>query len=202
MTIAFLPNQPDDAPVEHCGRMPFQARVVSALPGVILRGGLQTNVAFLNCGNRYGADVALLLRDKTRDELLGIARIYGYATDELLARVGQTEADRLIDIAARAFGVTRPQIRGESRRQRVVMARFFVMHWLYRRTGMSLPAIGRRFNHRDHTTVLNATIQWPRKRHEARRARALIRRGEPINYPERVEYRAAETRLARYAEMA
>lgn len=178
---------------------PFQRRVLNALPEAISRRGLLTRSDKVRCGERYGADVAILLGGKTSDELMGIARVYGYRTGAMAIRLGNTETDRLIDIAARAFGVTRQQIKGQQRTQRVAMARFFVVYWVYRRTGLSLPVIGRMFGGRDHTTILNATRKWPERRAYARVVRALIREGQPINSREEESLKALRRRIARYA---
>jgi hypothetical protein len=169
------------------------------LPEAISQHGLLTPGAVMRCGERHGADVAVLLRGKSADELTGIARLYGNRSGSSVARFGSTETDRLIGIAARAFGVTRQQIKGEQRTQRVAMARFFVVYWVYRRTGLSLPSIGRMFGGRDHTTILNATRRWPERRAYARVVRALIREGQPINHREEESLKAVRRRLASYA---
>lgn len=186
-------------PAAHSINLPFQQRVLNALPEAIAQHGLLTPGAVMRCGERHGADVAVLLRGKSTDELTGIARIYGSRPGASVARFGSTETDRLIGIAARAFAVTRQQIKGEQRTQRVAMARFFVVYWVYRRTGLSLPSIGRMFGGRDHTTILNATRRWPERRAYARVVRALIREGQPINHREEESLKAVRRRIASYA---
>jgi chromosomal replication initiator protein len=71
-------------------------------------------------------------------------------------RLAEPSLSLIIQMAADAFGVTPRDLRSDRRDRRVVVARHAAM-WLARlMTGHSLPAIGRAFGDRDHTTVLYA----------------------------------------------
>lgn len=61
--------------------------------------------------------------------------------------------DAIKAAVSRASGITIKEIEGP--RRAPVDARHIAM-WLERRAGMSLPAIGKAFGDRDHTTVLSA----------------------------------------------
>lgn len=52
--------------------------------------------------------------------------------------------------------VTRGELLGHQRQQRIVIARHEAMYRMKRETTMSLPAIGRRLGGKDHSTVINA----------------------------------------------
>ena len=55
-----------------------------------------------------------------------------------------------------AFGVTLDDLLSTSRTQRVALARQFAMYLARELTDETLPAIGRAFGNRNHTTVLHA----------------------------------------------
>ncbi|MFP5377559.1 MAG: chromosomal replication initiator protein DnaA [Acidimicrobiia bacterium] len=63
---------------------------------------------------------------------------------------------RIIDEAASVFGVSVEALRGHSRTRSLVQARQSAMYVCRSLTDESLPAIGRAFGDRDHTTVLHA----------------------------------------------
>lgn len=52
--------------------------------------------------------------------------------------------------------VTRGELLGHQRQQRIVIARHEAMYRMKKETTMSLPAIGRRLGGKDHSTVINA----------------------------------------------
>jgi hypothetical protein len=53
------------------------------------------------------------------------------------------------------FGISAVEIRSHDRSQHMVIPRCVAMHLLRLQTGKSLPWIGRQFNGRDHSTVIN-----------------------------------------------
>lgn len=89
----------------------------------------------------------------------------------------QSGRSALLDGTARAFGVTVPEMRGDTRQAGIVRARF-AFCWVARRAfGDSARRTGRALGDRDHATVL----------HALRRADAL-READP-------DFRAATDRL-------
>lgn len=82
------------------------------------------------------------------------------------------EYDRVLLRAIQLFGYTVQEIVSQSRARKLVMARQFVMYWAWRRSGLSMPQIGRRLN-RDHTTILAGIRAYPMKR--AQQGRTLRR---------------------------
>ncbi|MGH9151672.1 MAG: chromosomal replication initiator protein DnaA, partial [Acidimicrobiales bacterium] len=64
--------------------------------------------------------------------------------------------ERIIEEAAAVFGVGVEALRGQSRSRSLVLARQSAMYVCRSLTDESLPAIGRAFGDRDHTTVLHA----------------------------------------------
>lgn len=68
---------------------------------------------------------------------------------------GNPSADYVIRFAACGFDVTIEELVSDSRAQPLCGYRQVLMAGLRNMTGLSFPAIGRRFN-RDHTTVMNA----------------------------------------------
>lgn len=68
----------------------------------------------------------------------------------------QTLAQRVIGAVAREFNLKPADITGPVRRQHICTARFVAIGLLMEMTNMSLPAVGRRFGGRDHTSILHA----------------------------------------------
>jgi chromosomal replication initiator protein len=64
--------------------------------------------------------------------------------------------DEIQAAAAQAFGVTREELLARDRTPRVAFARQVAMYLAREMTSETLPAIGRRFGGRNHTTVLHA----------------------------------------------
>jgi chromosomal replication initiator protein len=64
--------------------------------------------------------------------------------------------DEIQDAAAQAFGVSREELLARDRTPRVAFARQVAMYLAREMTSETLPAIGRRFGGRNHTTVLHA----------------------------------------------
>ena len=63
--------------------------------------------------------------------------------------------EQIMELVARTYALTREEIRGRSRRRRVVQPRQFAMYLCRRYTNASLKDIGRAFD-RDHTSVIYA----------------------------------------------
>jgi chromosomal replication initiator protein len=64
--------------------------------------------------------------------------------------------DEIQDAAAQAFGVTRDELLARDRTPRIAFARQVAMYLAREMTSETLPAIGRCFGGRNHTTVLHA----------------------------------------------
>jgi chromosomal replication initiator protein len=64
--------------------------------------------------------------------------------------------ERIQILTCEAFGVTQDELLSRSRSPRIVWPRQVAMYLAREHTGLSLPAIGRNFDGRDHTTVLSA----------------------------------------------
>jgi chromosomal replication initiation ATPase DnaA len=82
-----------------------------------------------------------------------------------------TELQWLIAKAMLLFDVTKHELKGGGRNGHVVFARQFIMYWARRRTGFSLPQIGRHLGGRDHTTCLHGQRAYVKKR--AKQGRTL-----------------------------
>jgi chromosomal replication initiator protein len=64
--------------------------------------------------------------------------------------------DRILDLSADTFGFTVDELLSHDRRPALARARQVAMYLAREHTGETLPAIGRRFGGRNHTTVLHA----------------------------------------------
>ena len=78
----------------------------------------------------------------------------------LVPTVGIGRFRQLIVLTARAFNISARDIRGPSRRAEHVVPRQIAMVIAAHTFGVSLPAIGRAFGGRDHTTVLHARNKY------------------------------------------
>lgn len=87
--------------------------------------------------------------------------------DEAMAQVrrltGGDVARRIMIRACRLFKLRLEDIKSHRRPHRLIFARQFVMYWMIRRTGLSLPQIGRLLN-RDHTTLIHGRRAYIAKR--------------------------------------
>jgi chromosomal replication initiator protein len=81
--------------------------------------------------------------------------LYPEATGRLGALGGLEAVDRIQDLTAAAFGLTRDDLLGPGRAARLTWPRQVAMYLAREHTQETLPAIGARF-HRNHTTVLHA----------------------------------------------
>jgi chromosomal replication initiator protein len=64
--------------------------------------------------------------------------------------------ERIQEVTARAFGLERDDLLSTSRAGKVAWARQLAMYLVRENTDATLPAIGRAFGGRNHTTVLHA----------------------------------------------
>lgn len=64
--------------------------------------------------------------------------------------------DEIIRAAASLYGVSEREIRGHCRQARLVRARHVAMYVIYRKCHLTYKQVGKIFDNRDHTTVLNA----------------------------------------------
>jgi chromosomal replication initiator protein len=64
--------------------------------------------------------------------------------------------DRILELSASTFGFTIEEILSHDRRPALASARQVAMYLVREHTGETLPAIGRRFGGRNHTTVMHA----------------------------------------------
>jgi len=73
----------------------------------------------------------------------------------LLPPQGRLSLERILDVAARYFGVGVTDLTGRCRSARVALQRQIVMYIMREETGASLPQIGQALGGRDHTTVIH-----------------------------------------------
>jgi chromosomal replication initiator protein len=86
------------------------------------------------------------------DEVL--TQLYGRANAR--AAAGPPSIERIQDLVAEAFDLTREELLSPSRTARVAWPRQVAMYLAREHTHETLPAIGRQFGGRDHSTVLHA----------------------------------------------
>ena len=79
-----------------------------------------------------------------------------YPKPRAIARRERPTIDRVLDLTAAAFDVSREELLSAARSARVAWPRQLAMYLARRHTGASLPAIGERFGGRNHTTVMYA----------------------------------------------
>jgi chromosomal replication initiator protein len=68
----------------------------------------------------------------------------------------QLEPDRVVDVVASAFGISREKLMGRERTREAALPRQVVMYLLREEANVSLPQIGEVLGGRDHTTVIYA----------------------------------------------
>jgi chromosomal replication initiator protein len=99
------------------------------------------------------------LTDKPIDARLAdevLTQLYGRQQERAIAAGGAAAVERIQDLVAEAFGLTRDELLSKSRAARVAWPRQVAMYLAREHTHETLPAIGRRFGGRDHSTVLHA----------------------------------------------
>jgi len=78
------------------------------------------------------------------------------ALSDLLPQHNQLEPERVMDVVATSFGVSREKILSRERTREVALPRQVVMYLLREEANVSLPQIGEVLGGRDHTTVIYA----------------------------------------------
>ena len=84
--------------------------------------------------------------------------------------------DRIQELVAEAFGLTREELVSPSRTARVAWPRQVAMYLAREHTGETLPAIGARFAGRNHTTVIHACRRTAERMAADPEAFAFVRR--------------------------
>lgn len=111
---------------------------------------------------------AEIIRVRTWEEQRAdAARRFNDANKALLALRGRSSRITYNTIERRfcmAIGVTREELRSESRKRRIVFCRQAIAYWCRRRTDMTLPEIGNRMGGFDHSTILHGARNYPGKR--------------------------------------
>jgi chromosomal replication initiator protein len=116
-------------------------------------------------GNVRGLEAALIrvvayasLTGREIDRALAdevLTQLYGRAAARAAA-AGPPSIERIQELVAEAFDVTREELLSPSRAARVAWPRQVAMYLAREHTHETLPAIGRSFGGRDHSTVLHA----------------------------------------------
>ncbi len=78
------------------------------------------------------------------------------ALTDLLPQRNPLEPNRVVDIVASSFGITRDKLMGRDRSREAALPRQVVMYLLRQEANVSLPQIGEVLGGRDHTTVMYA----------------------------------------------
>ncbi len=78
------------------------------------------------------------------------------ALTDLLPQQNQLEPERVMDVVASAFGISREKILSRERTREAALPRQVVMYLLREEANVSLPQIGEALGGRDHTTVIYA----------------------------------------------
>lgn len=70
---------------------------------------------------------------------------------------GKIDVNYIVRVVSAYFGCTVYCVKSKNREETIKTARFFCMYFIYKlRKDYTLKMIGRMFNNRDHTTVINA----------------------------------------------
>jgi chromosomal replication initiator protein len=85
-----------------------------------------------------------------------LTQLYGRQQERAIAAGGEATVEHIQDLVAEAFGLTREELLSRSRAARVAWPRQVAMYLAREHTHATLPAIGRSFGGRDHSTVLHA----------------------------------------------
>lgn len=88
---------------------------------------------------------------------------YNQTPEELLNAVSvikhRTPITTIIRMVSNELGIDQKTLLSDDKRQSVAYARFLIF-WLCRKSGYSLPQIGRKVGDRDHTTVINGVRKF------------------------------------------
>ncbi|WP_027004987.1 chromosomal replication initiator protein DnaA [Conexibacter woesei] len=85
-----------------------------------------------------------------------LTQLYGRQQERAIAAGGEATVEHIQELVAEAFGLTREELLSRSRAARVAWPRQVAMYLAREHTHATLPAIGRSFGGRDHSTVLHA----------------------------------------------
>ena len=85
-----------------------------------------------------------------------LTQLYGRQQERAIAAGGEATLEHIQELVAEAFGLTREELLSPSRAARVAWPRQVAMYLAREHTHATLPAIGRSFGGRDHSTVLHA----------------------------------------------
>jgi chromosomal replication initiator protein len=110
-----------------------------------------------------------LSAELTREVLDGL-----YPTTQPPVRRGPPSIGEITDAACERFGLTPDELLSPSRATRVAWPRQIAMYLARELTGESLPAIGRQFGGRDHTTVMHAYRRTATRIADDAEARELV----------------------------
>jgi len=95
-----------------------------------------------------------------RCQLMRVPPTSDLAREVIRSRTGQAAgrppAEKILDVVADHFKMTRDVIKGKSRKKELVFARMMAMTLMTEYTSLSLKAIGEQFSNRDHSTVIHA----------------------------------------------
>ena len=78
------------------------------------------------------------------------------ALTDMIPQQGQLEPDRVVDVVASSFGISREKLMSRERTREAALPRQVVMYLLREEANVSLPQIGEVLGGRDHTTVIYA----------------------------------------------
>jgi chromosomal replication initiator protein len=84
------------------------------------------------------------------------AELAEIALTDMMPSQKQLEPDRVVDVVASSFGITREKLMSRERTREVALPRQVVMYLLREEANVSLPQIGEVLGGRDHTTVIYA----------------------------------------------
>jgi chromosomal replication initiator protein len=130
-----------------------------------LEGALIRVVAFSSLTGRS-------LSPGLADEVLG--ELYPGAAPAIGA--ARISVEQIQELTAEAFGLTRDELLSDSRVAAIAWPRQVAMYLAREHTGATLPAIGRSFGGRNHTTVLHACRRATQRLADDPEAFEIIRR--------------------------
>jgi chromosomal replication initiator protein len=128
-----------------------------------IEGALIRVVAFSSLTGRK------LTAELTREVLDGL-----YPETQAVTRHGPPSIEEITQAACKRFGVTPDELVSSSRASRISWPRQVAMYLARELTDESLPAIGRQFGGRDHTTVLHAYRRAARRIAEDTASREVV----------------------------
>jgi chromosomal replication initiator protein len=147
---------PDDSPLQLIAERVREN--VRAIEGALIRV-----VAYSSLSGRP------LTGELTQEVLDGL-----YPATQTQTRHGPPSIGEITDAACERFGLTHDELLSSSRAARVSWPRQIAMYLARELTGESLPAIGRQFGGRDHTTVMHAHRRTAMRIGEEQATRELV----------------------------